>query len=297
MVYVNLTRIVEAASFLIVISNRAHPAQLAAAMLAVSLLGTGWMLFRLRRLNPSLSLGFRLASRHRIRELARPAFAFMAFPAGSALTTQGMTLAVGILLGPTAVALFNPMRTLARTAFQLTDAVKNSVWQELSGAYGRGDWNLARRLHRTACQLSVVMAVAVLFLLALAGPAVFKLWTHGHLPFDRMAFNILLLSVLANSVWNASSSVALSANKHERVSILYLASTTASIGIAALLLPRVGLYGAPLAMLFADFAMSIYVVRHSNRLLSDDWPTFWKSMLDFDLIRSMAQRSKDIGTR
>jgi O-antigen/teichoic acid export membrane protein len=147
------------------------------------------------------------------------------------------------------------MRTLSRVALQLTDAVKNSVWPELSAAFGRKDWVLARRLHRAAFQLSMLLATATVILLALAGPRVFALWTHGRLHFDATTFDILLLAVLANSAWNASSSVALSANRHERMSLSYLGLSVASIAIACLLLPRVGLRGAALAMLFADLGI------------------------------------------
>ena len=281
MFYVNCIRIVESASFFVLLFSRARPTQLAAVMLLVSLLGTAWLVFQHYRRIPWLPFGFRFAQSTRIRELAQPAFAFMAFPACAAISIQGMTLAIGLILGPIAVAVFNPMRTLSRVALQLTDAVKNSVWPELSAAFGRNDWILARRLHRMAFQLSMLLAIATLMLLALGGPRVFMLWTHGRLHFDAATFDILLLVVLANSAWNASSSVALSANRHERMSMFYLAFSVASIVIADVLLPRVGLCGAALALLFADLGMSLVVIRISNRLLSDPLPDFVRGCFDF----------------
>jgi O-antigen/teichoic acid export membrane protein len=290
MFYVNCIRVVESASFFILLFWRARPPQLAALMLVVSLLGTAWLVLQHRRLIPWLPFGFRFSRMARIRELATPAFAFMAFPACAAISIQGMTLVVGLILGPLAVAVFNPMRTLSRVALQLTDAVKNSVWPELSAAFGRKDWALARRLHRTAFQLSVLLATGTLILLALAGPRVFALWTHGRLQFDAATFNILLLAVLANSAWNASSSVALSANRHERMSLSYLGLSVASIVIALLLLPRIGLRGAAVAMLVADLGMSLIVVRISNRLLSDPLPAFVRACFDLTQIKQVVSR-------
>lgn len=290
MFYVNCIRVVESASFFVLLFSTARPPQLAALMLAVSLLGTAWLVIQHRRRIPWLPFGFHFSRMTRIRELAVPAFAFMAFPTCAAISIQGMTLVVGLILGPIAVAVFNPMRTLSRVALQLTDAVKNSVWPELSAAFGRKDWALARRLHRTAFQLSMLLATATVILLALAGPRVFALWTHGRLHFDAATFDILLLAVLANSAWNASSSVALSANRHERMSLSYLGLSVASIVIACFLLPRVGLRGAALAMLFADLGMSLIVVRISNRLLSDPLPEFLRACFDFTQIRQLVAR-------
>ena len=281
MLYVNCIRIVEGASFFVLLFSRARPPQLAAVMLVVSLLGTAWMVFQHRRRIPWLPFGFRFARKARIRKLARPAFAFMAFPTCAAIGNQGMTLVIGLMLGPIAVAVFNPMRTLSRIALQLTDAIKNSIWPELSAAFGRKDWDLARRLHRSAFQLSMLLATVTLVLLAIAGPRIFVLWTHGQLHFDLATFDILLLAGLANSIWNASSSVALSLNRHERMSMLYLAFSVASIVMACFLLPRVGLRGAAIAMFFSDACMSLVVVQISNRLLSDPLPTFLRACFDF----------------
>jgi O-antigen/teichoic acid export membrane protein len=290
MFYVNCTRILESASFFVLLFWRVRPPQLAGVMLAVSLLGTTLLVFQHRRRMPWLPFGFRFARWERVRELTKPAFAFMAFPICAAISIQGMTLVVGVILGPIAVAVFNPMRTLSRVALQITDAIKNSIWQELSAAFGRRDWPLARRLHRSAFQLSMLLATAILIGLAFVGPRVFTLWTRGRLPFDATTFDILLLAVLANSAWNASSSVALSANRHERMSLSYLGLSVVSILIACVLLPRVGLRGAALAMFFSDLGMSMVVVRISNRLLSDPFPEFLRACFDFTQIKQLAAR-------
>jgi O-antigen/teichoic acid export membrane protein len=292
MLYVNCTRILEGASFFVILFSHARPTTLAAVMLCVSLLGTLLLIMQHRRKFPWLPYGFRLARRARIRELSTSAFAFMAFPTCAAISTQGMTVITGLLLGPIAVAVFNPMRTLTRTALQLTDAMKNSIWPELSAAYGRKDMELARRLHRSAFQLSTLMALFALSMLAIAGPRVFHLWTHGRLAFDAGAFYLLLLVVLANSGWNASSAVPMSANRHQRISVYYLVFSVASIGIAYVLLPRLGLRGAALGMLFADVGMSLVVVPTSLRMLSDSFPAFARSFFDFTQIGMLLRRFK-----
>jgi O-antigen/teichoic acid export membrane protein len=285
--FVNLIRIVEGASFLMLLVIRARPVQLALLMLGISLLGTAWLVIAQRKLIPWLRYGIERVTRARIRQLARPAFAFMAFPAGSALSLQGTTIVIGMVLGPLAVAVFNPMRTLSRAVFQLTDAVKSSVWPELSAAYGQGNWVLARRLHRASCQVSMLLALLASLALALFGPQLFRLWTRGLVSMDLPTFYILLAVVLANSGWNASSAVPLAANRHQRLALTYLACTAASLMLCWVLTESFGLRGSAAALLVCDCVMSFYVVRMSNRLVSDPWMAFAASMLDMTELHAL----------
>ena len=290
MLFVNLIRIVEGVSFLVLLVVRAGPVQLALLMLGISVLGTSWLVIAQRKLIPWLPYGLERVSSARVRQLARPAFAFMAFPAGSALSLQGTTIVIGLLLGPLAVAVFNPMRTLSRAVFQLTDAVKSSVWPELSAAYGQSNWALARRLHRASCQVSVLLALVASLALGSFGPQLFRLWTRGRVAMDVPTFYILLAVVLANSGWNASSAVPLAANRHQRLAATYLVCTAASLMLCWILTATFGLRGSATALLVCDCVMSFYVVRMSNRLVSDPWPAFAASMLDMTELNALTSK-------
>jgi O-antigen/teichoic acid export membrane protein len=293
MLCVSIIRIVEGASFLALLVWHLGPVRLSIMMLGVSIVGTSWLMLLKMRLIPWLPFGVRHAKLQRVRELWKPAIAYMAFPTGSALSLQGMTMMVGIVLGPLAVAVFNPMRTLARPVFQLTDAVKNSVWQELSAAYGQQNWDLARKLHRSACQISLWLAIVASIALAIFGERLFALWTHGRIVMDVPAFYILLVVVLFNSTWNASSAVPLAANKHQRLAIVYLVCTSLSLVVGYPLVEHFDLRGAGGALLLCEIIMSFYVVRMSNELLSDRWPQFAASMIDTTQFRALRTKLLD----
>lgn len=281
----NVMRLLEGMSFLILLVWRAGPVQLSMLMLAISLVGTIWLLFTKKRLIPWLPYGVRHAKWRCVRELWRSAISFLAFPTGGVASVQGMTMMVGLVLGPLGVAVFNPMRTLSRPAFLLTDAIKNSVWQELSAAYGQGNWDLARKLHRTACQASLWLALFICIGLAFCGQRIFALWTHGRVVMDVPAFYFLLGVVLINSVWNTSSAVPLAGNRHQRLAVVYLVCTSVSLFIAYPLILYLGLKGAGVALIMSEFVMAIYVVRLSNKLLSDQRSAFAASMLDASQFR------------
>jgi O-antigen/teichoic acid export membrane protein len=217
----------------------------------------------------------------------------MAFPACAAISTQGVTLLIGLVLGPIAVAIFNPMRTLARVVLQFSNAVLNSVWPELSAAFGQGNWGLARKLHRTACQVTLWSAVFFSIALAITGPRIFAVWTHNRIAIDLNAFYLLLAGVLAYSGWSASSAVPLSSNRHQRLALVYMTCTSASIILASVLIEPFKLAGVAFALLLGDLAMAVCVLRISNKLLSDPWPEFAASLFDmkqFNTIRTALMR-------
>jgi O-antigen/teichoic acid export membrane protein len=277
---VSILRILEGVSFLVLLVWHAGPVQLSMLSLVISIAGTIWLLIIKMNQVAWIPMGVRHAKWGRIRELWNPALAFMAFPFGDAISLQGMTMMVGILMGPLAVAVFNPMRTLSRPVIQIAYSVKNSVWQELSAAYGQHDWALARKLHRSACQVSLLLALPCTIALIVAGPRIFAIWTHGRLVMDVPCFDFLMAVVLLNSLWNASSAVPLAANKHQGIAMAYLFSTGASLALGYPLIRYLGLRGAGCALLLSEVCMCIYVVPASIKLLSDRWPLFAISMID-----------------
>lgn len=277
----NGVRLLENAGMLVsLLWLHASPVSIALAGAAVRVGGTALVFGLLSHKVPWIRLGFARATFLRIKDLTRPATAFMAFPAGNALSIQGMTVLIGVTLGPVAVATFTPMRTLSRFAYQIIDSIKNAVWPELSAAYGAENWPLARRLHRSCCQLALWLAIASVVGLGIAGPFIFGIWTKNRVRMDVPCFWILLIVVVASSLWNTSSAVSIAANLHERVAMQYLAGTAGSLFLAYLLMPRLQMAGAALALLAADVWMGCFVIRGSNQLLKDDVSDFVRAMLN-----------------
>jgi O-antigen/teichoic acid export membrane protein len=197
-------------------------------------------------------------------------------------------VAVGIVLGPIAVATFSTMRTLTRFGFQIIDAIKNSVWPELSAAYGAQNWGLARKLHRTACQAALWLSLAAVAFLFLAGDCVFVFWTLRRVVMDVTAFRWLLVGIVANSFWYTSSVVTIASNTHERVAALYLAGTAGSIILAGFLMPDLGISGAAMSLLATDIMLGWYVVRMSLTKLEDRVDDFSAALLRVPQVRSLS---------
>src|SRR6202042_2233454 len=126
--------------------------------------------------------GWRHASFAEIRKLAPLAIAFMGFPLGNALSLQGSLLAVGYALGPVAVVVFSVARTVSRIALQMVQMVNNTFEPEMSLAYGAGNYPLTRTLLRRACQLALIIAIAIVIVVMTLGPWFLTHWTSGHVP-------------------------------------------------------------------------------------------------------------------
>ena len=275
----NMLRLVETLAVTVFVASRARPIQAAAAYLTMRAIGTPIMAWIMMRKSAWLRYGLRYATRERTKSLAVPAVAYMAFPVGSALSLQGMVLVIAAMMGPIAVAVFSTMRTLTRFGFQLMEAVKNSVWPELSAAYGVQNWALARRLHRAACQASLWSSLGTVIFLYFAGSRIVAVWTHGRIVMDVAAFHWLLLVIVANSFWYTSSVVTVASNNHERVAAVYLAGTVVSLLIARLLIPSFGISGAAIALLSIDLIVGWYVVSSSLAALSESARDFYTSMI------------------
>ncbi len=265
----NLVRLVEALGSAAAVTFGARPLWVAAFLVVARWCGQLLMYVVMRRRSPWIHWGWAYANAASIRDIARPALAFMAFPVGNALSIQGMLLVVGIVLGPVAVAIFSTTRTLTRGGFMILDTVRSSIWPELSMAFGAANWSYARKLHGKACQAALLLCAAAVLFLAVFGRRIYLLWTHGTLTFDPVLFNVLLVVVIANSLWYASSAATLACNAHQRIAVVYLVATTAALVLAYLSLSRMGLVGPALALLAIEIPMTGYVLRSSLTVLRD----------------------------
>jgi O-antigen/teichoic acid export membrane protein len=278
--WLTIQRLAEALAGMIVAGAGGSLLAVAFAYLAVGALGViGYSLF-LRRLSPWIRFGIRHVRLKTVRRMAVPAFGFMAFPLGYALSLQGFTIAIGSVLGPIAVVSFSTLRTLSRLSLQIAVVIKHGLWPELSRAFGTGDVSLARRLHRHACQASLALSAFGGSFLWLAGPYIYRLWIRDGVRFDAACFHILLLGVIVNSVWETSSVIPISTNAHCRIAMVYSGVIFLSLGLARVLMPGLGTMGAAVALLAADGCMAAIVLHTALSQVADTPKRFFVALFE-----------------
>ncbi len=281
MLCVNSTRLAEVIFVSIAVFARATPITVSLLMVIVWIAGVIYARLKLRKLSNWIKFSFEHATFAKTRELLMPALAYMAFPIGDAISIQGMTLAVGLFLGPGEVVIFATLRTLTRLVIQAIRIIMYSMAPEISMAWGAGDWRETQRLHRISCQLSLWTSTVISLLLALTGDALLKIWTHNRVPMVHSVYWMLLGVVVANSLWHGSSALLLASNLHSKAATIYVVVTTLSLGAAIPLMKILGLGGAAAALLLIDILYGSYVVVYSLSLLKEPFWSWVRAILHF----------------
>jgi len=131
----------------------------------------------------------------------------------------------------------------------------------MASAYGGNHLDVFRRLFNRSCQAALWLSAASCIALVLAGESLLGIWTHGKVPMDWPLYALLLLSAVANAVWNTALMAAYATNRHARVAIVY--SSVYGVGtfvLAYILAEFSGLAGVGLALLLSEIAMAPYVL-------------------------------------
>ena len=255
------TQLLEFTGLAIAVALGGGPVQAAVGYVSGRILGTCLVWFGQRKASPWLYYGFKHATFSELKRLTAPAFASLAFPLGNALNIQGMRLVVGLALGPAAVAVFTPLRTLSNLAAQPRAIINRMIEPEMALAFGAGDPSLFRRLFTQSCQLAFWGCLVASMVVGLAAHWLFPAWTSGKLVMHWPSFSILLAGVIVNSLWYTALMVPYSTNRHVSIAVFYSSIYGAGALIVGFVCARgFGLTGAALAIMAAEICMALIVV-------------------------------------
>jgi O-antigen/teichoic acid export membrane protein len=202
-----------------------------------------------------------------------------------------MRLVVGLALGPSAVAVFTPLRTLSNLVIQPLAVIYRLIEPELALAFGAGDSSLFRRLFARATQLSFWGCLGACLLVGSGTYWTFPAWTAGEVAIHWPTYIILLAGVLLRSIWGTAIVVPYATNRHGRIAVFYIPVYGAvAFGLGYLGAASVGLAGAALALLVSEAAMAVIVIRASLRIAHMDMALWVKPALTppFDILCQVA---------
>ncbi len=236
-----------------------------------------WIVFS--NLEPWLNLGFKAASVKKIRELLKPAVAFMAFPLGLALSLQGMVLVIGVTLGSSAVVIFSAYRTLTRLLVQIITMINQAVWPEISAAYGAGNVDLVNQLHRKGSSVTFWIALVAVGTLGLFGEWIIGIWTHHTFEQNHTLLLLMLATIFLNVLWQTSWVVLMATNEHKKISMVFIVSAAGALILSAMLIPKLGINGAGWVLVVAEFPLLFYAINSALTLLGDKWLAYYKAVV------------------
>lgn len=247
------------------------PVAAAASVLAPRLAYMGVTVFLLRLWVPWLPLGLGEARFGTIMRLLRPGLLFLAFPLAGALNIQTPLLITGMVLGPQAVVAFSTARTLTRALLQLSNVSAQTIWPEMSNAFGAEKTGTVQRLYRMAVAATIWVGVAGSVALALGGPFLYRIWTHRIITLDPVLLDVLLVAGLAHAIWLTASVVLTATNRHSGLAMRYFVINLALVPLAWAAAELIGLRGVAIALAVCEVAVAGYVVPTSLRLAGDHW--------------------------
>jgi O-antigen/teichoic acid export membrane protein len=200
-----------------------------------------------------------------------------------------MTTVVGMRLGANAVVVFSVIRTLTGFVKQFSSAIQYSVWPEFSLSLSTGKLSIARNLHRNAFQVAFIFSSLCCIALYFLGDWIITIWTGGKVIIDKNLFFLMLVSAVPNVLWNLSSYVSISINRHSNIAFVYLIFAASSMLIAYILIPYMGLLAVPVATILSDVFTLYFVLSLAFKIVHErarDFFVFMVSNVPFRLFVS-----------
>lgn len=273
----NLSRLLEFSSFAGAAYMGYGPIGATVVMIAVRIICLSVLIILLRLMVPWLRFGTNEVRINIIKSLLHPGMAFLMIPISNAINMQTPLLIIGALIGPNAVAAFATTRTISRAILQLTSIVNNSVWPELSFAFGMQDLDMLKRLFRLSVITSMWIGLFGAAFLAVFGPFIFKLWTHQLVTLDPVLFDLLLIVMVANTLWQVASTVLAAINRVTGLACAYFFGNLAAAPICYALGLIDGTRGIAGGLIFCELAIAVYVLPASFHVVSESFSDFIKT--------------------
>ncbi|RQZ09499.1 lipopolysaccharide biosynthesis protein [Burkholderia sp. Bp9031] len=254
----NATRFVALTFGLIALMVFKTPIAVATAMLVARIAGFAAQQIVKKRYCPWATLFPLTIDWMWLRRSLVPSLAFLGFPLSNGLNFQGILWVIGTALGPAQVAAFSTMRTLTRVAVQMMNLLSNSVWSEVSKLSAVGRKGDVARIKRRLTIVTIAVAGTIGIGMSEYGERFYSAWTGKHVVFDSALFDILLLSMVANSMWQSASIFVIAINRHIRFAVAYLVAASVAIVIGLFAVHHGGIVSVAICLLGLDVFLVLF---------------------------------------
>jgi O-antigen/teichoic acid export membrane protein len=230
-----------------------------------------------------------------IRTLAKPAIGFVLSNLSTqSILLQGPRIALGIVSGGTAVALYNVYGIVLRLADQIVRLMSAPLEVEIAQAWHQGQRARAYRLIVVGTQLSVYSLVACGLALLLAGPVLFPLWTAGRVSFDPGLLALFLAVALSAQLGRISTQALIGANRIFTPSLFMVPVAVATLGLGAILATPWSVSGMALGIVIGELGLSFLMLRAVQGWTGTPGASVLRELLN---VRDLARMSTRVARR
>jgi O-antigen/teichoic acid export membrane protein len=193
-----------------------------------------------------------------LRRLGRPALGF----ALSNTTTQlvmvmGPRIALGVLSGGAAVALYALYATMMRLVDQCVLIFLQPLEIEMAHSAGRGDRTKVAQLVAIGAHASWAVFATIVGGLAIIGPYLFPIWTHGQIAFDYGIFAFGGLMFGCNQLGRVCAQTLIATNRMYGPSARMMAWSLIAIAVGSGLTVRFGVRGMFCGGIIGELGLSL----------------------------------------
>jgi O-antigen/teichoic acid export membrane protein len=226
-----------------------------------------------------LRFSFKLVDISLLKSFVKPSVAFMLMPLGYAFSNQGMMFVVNAFLGHVVLVMFTTIRTLVNFLRALMNLLNNSIWPEISVAYGKRDLSTISILYRRSFIITFALSLFCITLLILFGEPAYMIWTKHTVSFNAVFFYGMLAVLLASCLWGITSTIPLATNTHASFSLAFVITQLAGAGITCLALAIYpDLVIVPVMLFIAEAFLLWFAMKDVLRLLHIDFSVFRKEI-------------------
>ena len=216
-------------------------------------------LFDARKIMPDFTVSLWGVSVRAVRPYVVPGLGHATMPLVNALQNEGMVLALGAILGPVSVAVFQTTRTAVNGAKSLMGLMASAVGVELPALVGEGRMSAVRRLLVMNTQTAVAAACGWSLIMGLFGKPIFHLWLRNRAVFSAPLILVMLASLFPFALANSFSILLLATNKIHWAVIWLLPASMVSLVVTAIGARLFGLNGAAIGIVTFE-TLSLLVV-------------------------------------
>lgn len=218
-----------------------------------------------------------------IRDALKKGIGYLLTPLRESIYFQGTTFVVRIVLGPSAVAVFNTVRTLSRSVNQFYGIINGSVFPELQYELGQGNWEKSRKLFRSSIAATFLLALGGMAFLFFFGIWFYEIWTNKALNPPSAMWNIFVIGIGFNAIWWTSEMVFRALNQPYRFAIAGILASFVSVVLTYVLSSKWGLTGAAGGTLALDLLLAFFVLPVSCKLIGQPIKLIIPDLINKDL--------------